>query len=106
MNLIYVLLGILGWIVLHFANSKNVYDKQGKNFNVKKYFAQNYDDMLFALVGGYIVYFAFPFLWQAYFYWKKVEAPALWDAYAALCGFFGGLVLQQIYRLINKFSAK
>ena len=104
MNLIYVFLGAFAWIVLHFANAKDSFDKENKKFNIPKYFNQNWDNAIYSIIGGYIVYFAFPFLWQAWFHYKKEQAPDLWEAYAPLCGFFGGLILQQIYRLITKFS--
>lgn len=104
--MILVLVGVIGWILLQLAGTKDKYDSGGKKFSFKKYIDVSWDDWLFALAGGYIVYFAFPLIWQLWFHYKEQTAPELVDSgfYAALCGFFGGLVLQLIYRLIKKFT--
>ena len=106
MNLLYVLIGSLAWIALHFAGSKKKYDNADKKFSLKIYAEKSYDDWIYTVIGGYVVYFGFPFLWAAYFQYHKEPVPELIDFYAPLCGFFGGFILQQLMALVGKIFGK
>ena len=103
MDEIYVLIGVLAWIAMHLAATKDRYDDQNKKFYLKKYAQKSWDNWLFSLIGGYVVYFAFPFLWAAYFHYKEKEVPELVEFYAPICGFLGGFILQKIWNIIKKF---
>ena len=96
-----VLAGVITWILLHLATSK---DSNEKNFKFRLYFKRSWDNWLFALAGGFIVYYAFPFVWAAWFNWKGKDVPELVQFYAPVSGFFGGFVLQIAVKLLKKFT--
>ena len=105
MNELYVLLGVLGYILMHLAATKDLYDgNKKKEFDFKIYFKKSWDNWLFSLIGGFIVYYGFPFLWDIYFQQKGLTAPELVPAYAPISGFLGGTALQQIWNVVKKFT--
>lgn len=62
-EIIFVLVGVLGWVTFKFTMDKRKYDQQNKSFDYNDYVAKMWDDWVWALIGGYVVFFSFYIIW-------------------------------------------
>lgn len=101
MEILYVFIGVLGWVALKFTMDKRKFDKENKKFDYKGYASKTWDDWVWGLIGGYVFYFSFFLIWLIL--GRVVPELKNLDVtegvyYGSFCGFAGGLILQKLYK--------
>lgn len=104
-----VLVGVIAACWRRFRIDKDKYDKRGEiNFPYKKYFLLSWDNWVTNLTGGYVAYFAIPFIWYVYTFYKDgagqvIEIPGKLEAgFAVIAGLLGSFVVDWLFNKVPK----